>query len=118
MRKLAVASALALFFSHTALAHHSVAAEFDTTKQAELEGEITSVSSGGARLQVDTEDADDTCVAVPGGAGVFRVTSDDGGAEVEAIERSQLQAGDEVSAFGSQDDAGFEADTVIVVDES
>jgi hypothetical protein len=43
MHKLAVLGALALLFAPPVLAHHSVAAEFDTSKQAKLEGEITQV---------------------------------------------------------------------------
>ena len=96
----------------------AVIVDVEAADEEELEGVIDSVSSGGARLEVDTEDAEDACVAVPGGADVFLVTSNNGGAEVEAIDRSQLQPGDEVSVFGSQGDDCFEADTVIVVDES
>jgi Family of unknown function (DUF6152) len=43
MRSLAVFAALVLLAAWPVQAHHSVAAEFDTSKQAELEGEITQV---------------------------------------------------------------------------
>ena len=41
--KIAGAAALALLVPVPASAHHSVAAEFDTSQQRELEGEITHV---------------------------------------------------------------------------
>jgi len=86
--------------------------------QDDLEGEITSVSSGGARIAVDDEGSGNTCVNVPSSAHVFLVTNHGGGAEVGAIDRSQLRVGDEVNVFGSSGGDCFEAETVIVIDES
>jgi uncharacterized protein DUF6152 len=43
MRNLVVVGALALLCSRSTFAHHSVAAEFDTSQQTELKGEITQV---------------------------------------------------------------------------
>jgi hypothetical protein len=88
------------------------------TQDDALEGEISSVSSGGARIAVDDEASGNTCVNVPSSARVFLVTSNGSGAEVGAIDRSQLRVGDEVSVFGSPGGDCFDAETVIVVDES
>lgn len=77
-----------------------------------LSGVIASVESNGASLELDT-DAGSQCVNVPAGARVFRVTLDDGQGSAEAIDRSQLQVGDQVDVFGFANGC-FQAETVIV----
>lgn len=85
--------------------------------EAQLEGEIVDVQSGGARIVVDA-DGGSECVDVPGSADVFAITSDSGSAHVDAIDRSQLREGDVVSVFGEPGGgACLESDTVIVLDE-
>ena len=83
----------------------------------QLEGEIVGLLAGGALLHLDTEDAGTPCVDVSDGAEVFRVFSRAGRAEVDAIDRSQLRPGDQVSVFGDAGEGCLQADTVIVLDE-
>jgi hypothetical protein len=78
-----------------------------------IEGEIESVANGGARIQVQT-DTGTKCVNVPSDARVFEVHHGDTGASAEDIDRSALQAGDEVNVFGTAGGTCFTADTVIV----
>lgn len=76
-----------------------------------ISGEITSVSLGGARLEVETDEGS-RCVDVPAEARVFAVTVDGDEAEAKAIDRSDLKPGDQVTVFGVPNGC-LEARTVI-----
>jgi hypothetical protein len=76
-----------------------------------LEGDVTGVSNGGARLQVQT-DSGSRCVNVPADARIFEVAADD--ASAQEIDRAALAVGDAVSIFGSEGVSCFTAETVIV----
>ena len=81
-----------------------------------IEGRITAVESGGARLQVQTDD-ETLCVDVTADARVFAVSHGDDDAGTEEIDRSALAVGDTVSVFGAAGSTCFAADTVIVFDD-
>jgi hypothetical protein len=95
----------------------AVVVDVENESEANLEGEITSVESGGARLEIDTEDDGTACVDVPSDAELFRITSDGGTSHVDAIDRSQLMHGDRVSVFGTPGASCLEASTLIVLEE-
>ena len=95
----------------------AVVVDVEAGDEAQIEGEITDVVGGGARILVDTEESGSECVDVPSSADLFAITSDAGSAHVDAIDRSQLREGDQVSVFGEPDGECLEAETVIVLDE-
>src|SRR5262245_12671039 len=96
MRRLAAVCSLSLLAARAALAHHSVAAEFDTSKQADLEGEITQVWFANPpvryRLTVTNADGTKTDWELQGGnvTGLLR----------QGWTESSLRVGDRVTASG------------------
>jgi hypothetical protein len=90
-----------------------VVIDVDAMEKLRLDGEITGVASGGARIDVQTDDGN-RCVAVPPGARVFEVTHGDDDAFAVDITRADLGVGDVVSVFGKPGSPCFVADAVIV----
>jgi hypothetical protein len=93
-----------------------VVVDLAATATDRLEGEIVAVMSGGGRLDVETDDGV-LCVDVPSSALVLLVTISPGDGSVETIDRSQLQVGQAVTIFGSEDTC-FDAEKVLVFVEA